>query len=99
MNVEERRTFLRYVFKRMKDLHHRMTVYRVVIQVMEDEGFSASRVKVLLEQARNSPEIQAETDKAFCRFDELIEQASESAPEEALSALLQNWNPPDGEPN
>jgi hypothetical protein len=98
MNKEEQRTFLQYVFRRMKELHRELTIYRTLVQVMQDEGFPAFRVAAILKEARKSEEVQAATDKWFARFDELIEQAAESGQDQALLKLLERYKP-DGEPN
>jgi hypothetical protein len=98
MDTEEQRRFLRYVFRRMKEFHHELTVYRLAVQIIKDDGFPTSRVDAILQSARVSEEVQAATDKWFAGFDELIEQAAESGRDQALLKLLERYKP-DGEPN
>ena len=56
VDTEQQRKFLRYVIKRMKELHHEWTAYRALVQVMQDEGFPAERVAAILEGARKPEE-------------------------------------------
>ncbi|MGA2249038.1 hypothetical protein [Terracidiphilus sp.] len=96
MNEQEQKQFIQYLIKRLKEVHHLTVIYRVAIQFAKDYGVTS--MDDVLESARVSPATQAETDRYFQGFDELLGTSHLDDPGEAVQAWLQQWKS-SGKPN
>lgn len=96
MDAQEQKQFIQYLIQRLKEIHHLTIVYRVVIQFAKDYGVPS--MDEVLEAARKSPEILAESEKRFVDFDKQVGLTSEDDRSEAVRAWLQEWKS-SGKPN
>lgn len=90
MNDEEQKQFIRYLAKRVKELHRELLVHQAFAQYLKLKGYRD--VDEIIESARQSPEVEARCEAYFRGFDELIPPA-EDFEEQALRELLQGWKP------
>lgn len=96
MNEKEQKQFIRYLAKRMKELHRELLVHQAFVQYLKDSGYQDA--DAIIESARQSPEVQTTYESYFHGFDELIPPADEGLQEQAFRELLQGWKL-DGKPN
>ena len=89
---------LAYVLAReVKKYHHEKDVYRGVLYVIKESGFPG--VDELLEDARQSSDIQARTDRAFAFLDEWLPPIPEVDLESIQRLWLERWESDGKKPN
>jgi hypothetical protein len=96
VNEREQRQFIRFLAMRLKSLYRELTVYRIFAETLKEMGQPG--LDVVMESASRSPLIEAEMQRNFAEFDELIPSPDEENPDDVLRDLLERWKP-DGEPN
>jgi hypothetical protein len=96
VNEKELREFIQILIKKLKEVHHLTLVYQVGLQFARDYGVSS--IDEILESARKSPEILAESEKQFAGLAEVTELTPEDDPSEAVRKWLEGVTPP-GKPN
>jgi hypothetical protein len=94
--VNEQEQFIQSLTERLKEIHHLMVIYEVVIQFAKDYGVPS--MDEVLEAARKSPEILAESEKRLARLDERVGLTPDADQLEAVRKWLQQWKP-SGKPN
>jgi len=98
MTSEQQMYLMRALVRDLKALHHELTAYHFLAQVVQDRCLSAEDVKRILDKARDSEKVQAATDRLFRGLDQILEQESETNLFQAVRELLDKWNPI-GRPN
>jgi hypothetical protein len=96
VNEQEQKQFIERLIQRLKDTHHLTVIYSVAIQFAKDYGVPS--IDEILEAARKSPEILAESEKQFASLDEQIGPALEAAQSKEVCEWLQQWKS-SGKPN
>lgn len=96
MNEQEQKQFIERLIQRLKDTHHLTVIYSVAIQFARDYGVPS--MDEVLEAARKSPEILAESERQFASLDEQIEPTPGAAQSKEVYEWLQQWKP-NGKPN
>jgi hypothetical protein len=96
VNEQEQKQFIQSLTERLKEIHHLTVIYEVAVQFAKDYGVPS--MDEVLEAARKSPEILAESEKRLARLDERVGLTPEVDQSEAVLKWLQQWKS-SGKPN
>jgi len=98
MDDVEQKALLYVLAREMKKYHHEKDVYRGVLQAIKESGRFLD-VDELLEDARQSPDIQARTDRAFAFLDKWLPPIPEVDLEKVQRLWLEKWESGEKKPN
>jgi hypothetical protein len=101
MNEREQRQFIHFLVKELKNYVRELMAYQLCLALLKKypaQEPPAEEIEKLLIDARKSPALQAQFEKQFDGFDEILPPAD---PEysEMVKELLVKWKPPEGSPN
>lgn len=96
MDEQEQKQFIQSLTERLKEIHHLMIVYEVAIQFAKDYGVPS--MDEILDAARKSPEILAESENRLARLDKRAGLTPEVDQSEVVLKWLRQWKP-NGKPN
>ena len=96
MNEQEQKQFIQSLIERLKEIHHLKVAYEVAFQFAKDYGVPS--MDEVLEAARKSPEILAESERQLASLDESTLPTPEAVQSEAVCKWLREWKS-NGKPN
>jgi len=104
MDDLEQKALMYVLAKEMKKFHHQKNVYLGVLQVVKNSGLfpgdsDLRSVNELVEDAFQSPDIQAMTDHAFAFLEEWLPPIPEVDLEKVQRLWLERWKPDGREPS
>jgi hypothetical protein len=91
MNEQEQKQFIQRLIDRLKETNHLKVAYEVAFQFAKDYGVSS--MDEVLEAARKSPEVLAESEKRLANLDEHTQPVPEADQAEWARGWLQQWKP------
>jgi hypothetical protein len=96
VDANEQKDFIHFLAKELKIYSRELMAYQLFAHLLKQAGIAG--VDEILNQARQSPALEARFEKNFEGFDALIPPADPDQ-SERVRELLERWKPKGGEPN
>lgn len=93
MDEREQRSFIHFLVRELKAYTRELMAYQLLAHTLKEAGVLG--VQELLDQARQSPELQVKLDENFADFDAIL-PLPDPDQSEMVKELLAKWKPKDG---